>query len=177
MKLKCYLLLCFRTWKVMCRTLYDVWWLWYNFFFIPCAAPFIKLCFGSPNIHHTWPFMPLCLKSGMLNTRCAFSAVCPSPFSTSCDMVWTSSNPELLEVRATELPNGFILVLDLNVSMDRLMERLLFHCRAKRCASFSSWMRSRVSRTTARKSPETSCTSGSFSVRTWRNLPRKKNLV
>lgn len=147
----------------------NVWWLLQHQFTL-CSS----MChiYWSPNIGHTWPLMPLCLKSGMLNTR-AFSAVSPSPFSTSCDMVWTSSNPELLEVRTTELPNGLILIRDLNVSMDRLMDRLLFHWRANRCASFSSWIRSSVSRRTARKRPETSCTSGSFSVRTWRNLPRK----
>lgn len=116
--------------------------------------------------------VPLYLKSGMLHTRCTLSSL-SMPLSTSCDTVLRSLSPvpsAAAEVRPTVLPNGLILIRDLKFIRDMLMARLLFHWRASRSASCSSFRLSRTSRRTERNRPGTSCTSGSLACMTSLNL-------
>lgn len=119
---------------------------------------------------------PLYLKSGMLHTLCDLSSF-SIPLSTSSDTVLRSLSPApsaTVEVRPTVLPNGLILMRDLKFTRDMLMARLLFHWRASRCASCSSFRWSRASRRTERNRPDTSCTSGSLACITSLNLSRIK---
>lgn len=113
--------------------------------------------------------VPLYLKSGMLHTLCDLSSR-SIPFSTSSETVLRSLNPVPLPtpaVRPVVLPNGLILIFDLKFM---LMARLLFHWRASRCASCSSFSWSRTSSRTARKWPDTSCGSGSLACMASLNL-------
>lgn len=124
-------------------------------------------------------FAPLYLKSGMLHTLCDLSSL-SIPLSTSSDTVLRSLNPApsaaaAAEVRPTVLPKGLILIRDLKFMRDMLMARLLFHWRASRCASCSSFRWSRASMRTERKRPDTSCASGSLACITSRNLCRAKH--
>lgn len=116
--------------------------------------------------------VPLYLKSGMLHTLCIFSSL-SIPLSTSSDTVLRSLRPApsaAAVVRPTVLPNGLILIRDLKFMRETLMARLLFHWRASRSASCSSFRWSRASMRTERNRPETSCTSGSLACMASLNL-------
>ncbi|KAG7222718.1 hypothetical protein INR49_026327 [Caranx melampygus] len=117
---------------------------------------------------------PLYLKSGMLHTLCDLSSL-SIPFSTSSDTVLRSLSPapSAAEVRPTVLPKGLILMRDLKLMRDMLMARLLFHWRASRCVSCSSFRWSRASRRTERNRPDTSCASGSLARMTSLNLCKR----
>lgn len=120
------------------------------------------------------PLAPLYLKSGMLHTLCDLSSLF-IPLSTSSETVLRSFIPvpsAKVEVRPTVLPNGLILIRDLKFM---LMERLLFHWRAKRWASCSSFRLSRASMRMERKRLDTSCTSGSLACIASLNLHKTQH--
>lgn len=68
------------------------------------------------------------------------------------------------------LMNGEILDRDLNVVKERLVLFFVFHCLASFLASSSSLIFSAASCRAERKSRDTSCTSGSYSAMSCRNL-------
>ncbi|KAG7270459.1 hypothetical protein CRUP_022772 [Coryphaenoides rupestris] len=115
--------------------------------------------------------------SGKLQPLWARSPPVATPLSTSLDTVLRSLSlaPASMEaeVRPAVLPKGLILMRERKLTSDMLMECLLFHWRVRRRDSSSSRTRSTSSRSTARNSPSTSCTSGWLAASVSRSLQKK----